>query len=119
MVPILFGVTILTFALIRMIPVDPAQAYMTACKIPITEKSLAAVRVELGLDKPLVEQYVNWLGNAIQLDFGKSYVSQEPVLEEIIHSFPNTLLLTLTAFAWLILLSLPLGFLSALFRDKV
>ncbi|HWQ42182.1 MAG TPA: nickel ABC transporter permease [Desulfosporosinus sp.] len=118
LVPVLFGVTILTFILIHMVPVDPAQAYMTACKIPITEKALASVRVELGLDRPLVEQYVSWLGKAVQLDFGKSYVSQDPVFQEITHSFPNTMLLTLAAFSWLILISLPLGFLSAVFKDS-
>ncbi|ODA42108.1 nickel/cobalt ABC transporter permease [Desulfosporosinus sp. BG] len=119
LVPVLFGVTILTFVLIHMIPINPAQAYMTACKIPITEKSLSSVREELGVDRPLVEQYVSWLGKAIHLDFGKSYVSQDPVFDEITHCFPNTLLLTLAAFGWLILLSLPLGFLSALFKDSL
>ncbi|MCR4435085.1 MAG: ABC transporter permease subunit [Clostridiales bacterium] len=119
LVPVVFGITILTFILIHMVPVDPAHAYMTATNTPPTERAVAAVRAEFGLDRPLPEQYFTWLGKALRLDLGKSYVSQEPVLEELKHSFPSTLLLTLAAVGWLILLALPLGFLSAVFKDSI
>lgn len=118
LVLVLFSVTILTFILIRAVPVDPAQAYMTATKMPITEKGIESVREELQLNKSLPEQYFIWLGKAIHLDFGKSYVSQEPVFLELSGSFPNTFILTLAAVGWFVLISLPLGFFSAIFKDK-
>lgn len=118
LVLVLFSVTILTFILIHSVPVDPAQAYMTATKMPITEKGLEAVREELQLNKTLPEQYSIWLWKAIHLDFGKSYVSQDPVFLELSGSFPNTFILTLASVGWLVLISLPLGFFSAIFKDR-
>lgn len=118
LIPVLFCVTILTFILTRAVPVDPALAYMNAAKIPPTDKAIESVREDLGLNKPIIQQYMDWLWKAIHLNFGKSYINQEPVFEELIHCFPNTLILTLAAVGWLILISLPLGFFSAIYKDS-
>lgn len=116
LIPMLFGVTVITFVLVHTVPVDPAQAYMTAAKIPITETALVAVRHNLGLDRPLIEQYFAWLAKAVRLDLGTSFSSQDPVLGELARAFPNTLVLSLAAVAWLVTISLPLGLFSAVFH---
>lgn len=118
LIPILLGISLMTFVLIHLVPVDPAQAYLTVSKIPPTDDAVAAARTQLGLDRPLPVQYVDWLRKALHLDFGQSYVSKKPVLAEVVHAFPATIQLTFAAVIWLVLISLPLGFLSAVFKNS-
>ena len=117
LIPILLGISLLTFLLMELAPGDPAATYLRISRIPPSEKALARVRREMGLDRPLPVRYLTWLKKAAALDFGKSYATGEPVRREIAHYLPATLYLTGMAMLWILIISLPLGILSALFKD--
>ncbi|WP_422659290.1 nickel ABC transporter permease [Paenibacillus sp. EC2-1] len=118
-IPILLGVSIITFLLVRLLPVDPAEAYLRLSKIPITDDAIQLVRTELGLDQPLFIQYVNWLSGVLRLDFGNSYISNKPVWDEILNYLPATLELTFSSIALAFIISLPIGIFSALYKDRM
>lgn len=118
-IPILLGVSILTFLIVRLLPVDPAEAYLRISKIPITDAAVQQVRTDLGLDQSLFVQYFNWLSGAIRLDFGNSYISNNPVWEEMMNYLPATLQLTFSSIVLAFLISLPIGILSALYKDRL
>ncbi|AOT71624.1 nickel ABC transporter permease [Geosporobacter ferrireducens] len=119
LIPVVLGISVVTFLLVHLMPVDPAQAYLSVVKIPPTDEAIAAARIELGLNKPLPIRYMEWMGNALRLDFGKSYVTKKPVLEELMYAFPATVQLASFAFAWLVVISIPLGLLSALHKNSI
>ncbi len=119
LVPILLAVSVVVFGILRLGQGDPAMAYLRLSNIPPTDHALAVARKELGLDKPMVIQYLTWLGSAVQGDFGRSYVTKNPVLEEIFYYLPNTLVLAAASLAFTLLCSVPLGMLSALKKDRL
>ncbi|QJT10863.1 nickel ABC transporter permease subunit NikB [Oceanidesulfovibrio marinus] len=116
--PILLAVSLVVFAILRLGQGDPAMAYLRLSNIPPSEKALAVAREELGLDKPFAVQYAHWLGKAVQGDFGRSYVTKNPVLDEIFYYLPNTLILAVASLVLTLLLSVPMGMVSALKKDK-
>lgn len=116
MIPLLIGISILSFVIIRSAPGDPTVVYIDPNKPPPSKEDLAKLRADLGLDKPLPIQYLNWLEDAVQGDLGFSLSAHRPVTDEIIDRLPNTLLLGTTSLATTILLSIPIGILSAVYR---
>ncbi|MFY0780792.1 nickel ABC transporter permease [Peribacillus simplex] len=118
LIPILFGVSLITFILLHLIPGDPAVAYLRASHIPPTNETVAALRVELGLNKPLYVQYFGWLGKVLQLDLGMSYVSNNSVWEEIVVHFFPTVQLTFASLILIVVISLPIGMISAIYKGK-
>lgn len=116
--PVLLGMSLLSFVLIHLVPCDPAEVYLRLSQIPPTDEAVALVRAELGLDRPLPVQYLDWLGKVAHLDFGISYVTKQPVWNEMIHRFPATIQLTLAAMALVLLISLPTGILAAIYKDS-
>lgn len=114
----LFTISVLTFLLIKLAPGDPAVSYLRASRIAITSETLASARFELGLDKPVFQQYTHWLFRALQGDFGKSYFKKLPVLQIISDATLPTLQLGMTAFVLLLILTLTLGISSALYHDS-
>lgn len=90
MVPVLFGVTIIVFLVIWLIPGDPAKAILGTFATP---DNVAKLNHDLGLDKPLPVQYLIWLGNVLQGDFGRSYILHRPVIDEVMDRLFPTLLL--------------------------
>jgi peptide/nickel transport system permease protein len=116
MIPVLFGVTIIVFALLQMIPGDPAAAILGAQARP---ESLAALRTELGLDRPLWEQYVRYVSNVARLDLGESLKYKVSVSSLLVERLEVTLALIVYATVLMIALSLPLGVFSALYKDGV
>ncbi|MDM5223319.1 ABC transporter permease subunit [Peribacillus sp. NJ11] len=118
LIPILFGVSLITFILLHLIPGDPAVAYLRASHIPPTNETVAALRVELGLNKPLYVQYFGWLGKVLQLDLGMSYVSNNSVWEEIVIHFFPTVQLTFASLILIVVISLPIGMISAIYKGK-
>lgn len=116
MIPLLIGISILSFVIIRSAPGDPTVVYIDPNKPPPSKEDLAKLRADLGLDKPLPIQYLNWLEDAVQGDLGFSLSARRPVTDEIIDRLPNTLLLGTTSLAATILLSIPIGILSAVYR---
>jgi peptide/nickel transport system permease protein len=110
LVIVLIGVTVITFLIMFAIPGDPAQ--LVAGKNATPEK-IAAIRVRLGLDKPIYVQYYKFLGRTIRGDLGESYQLQKPVMQMIKENAPNTIQLALAA-VLIELLGIPLGIYSAL-----
>ncbi|MFC7554735.1 ABC transporter permease subunit [Pseudoroseomonas wenyumeiae] len=118
LLPLLLLVSVVFFAMLRLGRGDPALDYLRLSQIPPTEAALALARQQLGLDRSLPAQYLAWLADAARLDFGTSWATQRPVLEDILQALPATLQLAGAAMALVLLLGLPLGLLAALYRDR-
>jgi nickel transport system permease protein len=114
---ILLAVSLVIFAILRLAPGDPAMAYVRLSQIPPTAENLAMARETLGLTKPLPAQYALWLEKALRLDFGRSYVTGRPVMDEILYYLPATLELAGASLLITLGLSVPLGVAAALKRD--
>ena len=117
MVPVVLGVTFLTFALIRLVPGDIVTNMMgvTAAN---NEELRAQILKELGLDKPLLQQYIWWIGRIMVGDFGFSFIHGKPVIDQILVRLPITLQLGLMSMGMAILIGIPLGVFSAISRGK-
>lgn len=94
LIPLALLVTLIVFLLLQLVPGDPAR---TLAGDFATEEQVAEVREELGLNRPLVEQYTSWLGNAVQGDLGRSMATREPVLQQLVDRLPPTLSLAFGA----------------------
>ena len=104
-IPIFFGVTLLTFALIRLVPGDPIEIMVGERGIdPVRH---AMLRAQLGLDKPLLVQYGIYIVDVFQGDLGKSIVTKEPVISEFFTLFPATIELSLCAIIFALAIGLP------------
>ncbi len=114
-IPVLLGVSILVFGFVRMIPGDPATIMLGERATP---ENIARVREQLGLNKPVYEQYAIFLGNALHGDLGRSVLRQEPVTQEIIRRFPATIELTLGAILIALVIGIPAGIISAIRRGS-
>ena len=112
-IPTLLIVTLISFLLIRLLPSDAVDTFLTAHHLKRTDENIALVKNQLGLDKPLPLQYLIWLKNALVFDFGKSYTSTQTVSEMIGPAFVSTLQLALFSMIWIVGLTLLLGLLSA------
>ncbi|MCQ4086532.1 nickel ABC transporter permease [Saccharibacillus sp. JS10] len=117
-IPILFVATLVTFALVHISPVDPAEAYLTAAHIYPTPEVLEQKRKEFGLDRPLHVQYLDTLKRMVQLDFGTSYLTNKPVWDEVKSKLPATLELAVWSILFSALVSIPLGVASAVYRNS-
>jgi peptide/nickel transport system permease protein len=117
MIPVLLGVTFLTFTLIRIIPGDIVTNMMgvTEGNNPETR---ARVLAELGLDRPILQQYIWWLGRISVGDFGYSFVHGSPVIDQILRCLPPTLLMGVMSMVMAVLIGVPLGVVSALRRGS-
>lgn len=115
-IPVLLGVSILVFGFLRLIPGDPAQVMLGERATP---ENIARVREQLGLTKPLHEQYLIFIGNALRGDLGRSVLRGEPVTQEIIRRFPATIELALSAILVAILVGIPAGIISAVRRGSL
>jgi peptide/nickel transport system permease protein len=115
-VPVLLGVLTLVFALIHLIPGDPAQAMLGDMA---SQADVAALRARLGLDRPLVEQYGRFLKGAVRGDLGTSLRTSEPVTTAIVARLPATLELAAAAMLVSIAFSIPLGIVAAVRRGTV
>lgn len=113
LITVLFGVTLLTFFYTSLSPVDAAQALAVRRYARPTEEQVTQVRHELGLDKPLPQQYADWLARAVKGDFGSSYNTGKPIIEELSASMRPTLILAVMSLLFTIVLSITLGVLSA------
>lgn len=115
LIPVVLGVTFLTFALIRIVPGDIVTRMMGATAGNNPEMR-ARILHELGLDRSLVEQYFWWLGRILGGDFGHSFIHGGPVIEQILRHLPVTLQLAIMSMAIAIIVGMPLGVLSAVRR---
>lgn len=111
MIPLLLGVTFVTFALINLIPGSPILSLQRNNKLKPAD--VDRIRHELGLDKPWPVRYVDWLNDLLHGNLGVSMHNHLPVTSRILSVLPNTLLLTSTALVFALLLAVPLGIYSA------
>ena len=109
-VPVLFGLTLIAFAIMAAIPGDPATAILGSYATP---ENVEKLNRDLGLDKPLPQQYAIWLGNILQGDFGRSYTLNRPVIDEVLERFNATLVLAGAAMLLCSLFGLIAGIVSA------
>lgn len=107
--PMLLGVSLLVFTMLRLGPGDPALDYLRLSQVPPTDAAIADARAMLGLDRAFAVQYLDWLRHALQGDFGLSYATRRPVLPELLGYLPATLELAGTALVVSLAASLPLG----------
>mgnify|MGYP005759567351 CR=1 FL=1 len=116
---VLVGITFLSFLLSFLSPGDPAEIMMKKGGRMVSEEAIEQKREELGLNDPLPVQYIRWLGGIIHGDFGTSYRSNKPVIEEISESLPYTIQLMLVSMVLVIFISTPLGVLCAKYKDSL
>jgi len=116
-IPVLFGVSIAVFVMVRLVPGDPVQLMFTNQPLPSPAR-LEEIRHQLGLDLPIWKQYLNYLTGVLQGDFGQSIRSRQPVFEEIVQRLPNTLRLTFASLAVAITVGILAGVLSAVYKGR-
>lgn len=112
-------VSLLGFLLVRLMPGDPAEAYLRAAHRSVSHEAADSLRAELGVDKPLWLQYANWLEAAAHGDFGTSFYSRKPIKEEIGSYLGATLLLSGSSLLLAVAVSLVLGTLSFVYRGRL
>jgi len=117
MIPTLLGVALLTFFMLRVIPGDVVEVKLRADGGYVTEEILQRERARLGLDKPLPAQFVDWMKGLVTFDLGNSMWTGRPVAEEIGARIGLTLQVSIMAAIISVLIAIPLGTISALFRD--
>jgi peptide/nickel transport system permease protein len=116
LVPVMLGLSLLVFVVIRAIPGDPA---VVLAGPDASEEQLTAIHARLGLDQPLPVQYGIWLGNVLRGDLGSSYAAKIPVTELVGQRLAATLYLTFAAMTLALLISFPLGLLCAVSEGSI
>ena len=117
-VPILFGVSVLTFALVHLTPGDPIDQ-MVALNPQISAAEEAAIRARYGLDGPVWQQYLTWITNVLQGDLGTVISVDQPVLPYIMARLPETVALGLFGWAIALLIAIPAGIYAAVNKDTL
>ena len=117
LIPVLIGITFLSFAMMRIAGSD-AITEMYGNKGGVDQAIIDAARADLGLDKPFLTQYFSWLGGMLTGDMGTSYISGRNVFDTFVSKLPATLLLTALSILLTIVISIPLGVLAAVRHDK-
>ena len=109
-IPVLLGISLLLFLMLRSLPGDPAQVMAGQMASP---EEVEMIRHQLGLDQPIHKQYAAFLGRLVLLDLGRSARTQNPVIEEVWARLPNTFLLAVVAISLACLFGIPAGIISA------
>ena len=116
LIPVLFGITLLVFLLLHLIPGDPAQILAGQRATPET---VEAIREQLGLNKPLPIQYFLFLSNLLRFNLGKSIMSGTSIIQEITIRWPATFELSVTAMLFALILGIPAGVLAAVRKNSL
>lgn len=117
-IPILIVVSFISFALMNLASGDPAEIILTSQGTVVTPELLESVRGEMGLDKPFINQYFSWLKGVIHGDLGNSYATGIEVTEELKEHLPYTIILASSSMILTLIVSIPLGIISAIRKDK-
>lgn len=117
LIPLLLCVSVVVFCILHLGQNDPAMSYLRLSQIPPSAEALAEARRILGLDLPLWTQYFQWLYKAVQGDFGLSYITGRPVLDDIMYYLPATLELAGLALVLILGVGVPMGIWAALHRN--
>ena len=118
LIPVLIGITFLSFAMMRVAGSDAVEEMYSNTGTAVSQEVIDAKKAELGLDQPFLTQYVSWLTGMVKGDMGVSYVSGRDVFQTFISKLPATLLLTTLSIVTTVIISIPLGVLSAVNHDK-
>ena len=118
LIPILIGITFLSFAMMRLAGGDAVTYMYENAGTAVSQEVIDAAKAEYGLDKPFLVQYANWFGGMLRGDMGESYVSHKDVFETFVSKLPATLLLTLASILLTVAIAIPLGILSAIKHNK-
>ena len=120
LVIILFGLSVLTFGLTYLLPSDPVEELITSMGGSHDPETIAKLEEQYGTSRPFLVQYADWIkGVVLHGDFGISVKYNKPVKEVIAQKLPNTVKLACTSFLTMILISFPLGILSAVYKDRI
>jgi len=119
MIPVLLGITIISFAVMKMAPGDPTSL-LTDLNPNMNEEAINRIRAHYGLDKPWYVQYGKWLKNMLMLDFGRSFAADNrPVIDKIVERIPITLLINILSLTLILSIAIPIGVLSAVKKDSL
>jgi len=119
LIPMLLGITLVSFIVIHLAPGDPAQ-FMTSLNPKASEKARERFIKMYDLDKPIVEQYFLWLKKFVRFDFGDSFSQdRKPVLQKILERLPITIYLNVAALILIFIVAIPMGVLSAYYHNSI
>lgn len=117
-VVVLIGISFLTFLLTYLSPGDPVRTMLSATGVMPSEELVQSIREQMGLNDPFFTQYFRWLGNCLHGDFGDSYSFGRPVVELLAARLWPTLKLTIFSMVLMLVISVPLGMCSAVYKDS-
>lgn len=116
---VLLGATLLVFALGRLAPMDPAEAYAHRMILNPTPEQIDDIAQKMGTNLPVWQQYFRWLGNFFRGEFGTSLLTKNPVAQDIALRLPTTMLMVGMAMGWALLIAIPVGIRSAVRKNGV
>lgn len=117
-IPVLLGITFLAFLLIYLSPSDPVSVRMSAGGISVSPEIMESMRRSMGLDRPLLVQYGDWLWNILHGNMGKSYITDADVLDQILKALPYTLRMAGASLLLTLCISIPVGILTAAMQNS-
>ena len=117
-IPVLLGITFLAFLLIHLSPSDPVSVRMSAGGISVSPEIMESMRRSMGLDRPLLIQYGDWLWNILHGNMGKSYITDADVLDQILKALPYTLKMAGASLLLTLCISIPVGILTAAMQNS-
>lgn len=117
-IPVLLGITFLAFFLIYLSPSDPVSVRMSAGGISVSPEIMESMRRSMGLDRPLLIQYGDWLWNILHGNMGKSYITDADVLDQILKALPYTLKMAGASLLLTLCVSIPVGILTAAMQNS-
>lgn len=117
-IPVLLGITFLAFLLIYLSPSDPVSVRMSAGGISVSPEIMESMRRSMGLDRPLLIQYGDWLWNILHGNMGKSYITDADVLDQILKALPYTLKMAGASLLLTLCISIPVGILTAAMQNS-
>lgn len=118
LIPILIGITFLSFAMMRLAGGDAVTYMYENAGSTVSQEVIDKAKAEYGLDKPFLVQYANWFAGMVTGDMGESYVSHRDVYETFVSKLPATIMLTISSVILTVLIAIPLGILSAIHHNK-
>ncbi len=117
-IPILIGISFLSFILINLSESDPAEVALRVNEITPTDEAVAEMREELELDKSFFGQYWTWISNSVQGDFGNSYINGKPVMDEMKRAIPATLWLAFVSFVIIVIVSTVAAIICTIYEGR-
>lgn len=118
LIPILIGITFLSFAMMRLAGGDAVTYMYENAGTAVSQEIIDEAKAEYGLDKPFLVQYASWFAGMLKGDMGESYVSHKDVFETFVSKLPATLLLTFSSIMLTVIIAIPLGIVSAIRHNR-